>query len=227
MSERNITEQPLLFEGINSEDSVTELFPAVWTAMEKLTYPDQAERLSGLNQLKKLKAHQLSPLVAYLLTSFIMDPDITFRFQVVQALGEVFSGGYKENSIPDNVKITLRNFLSQMRRRQIYAILQVAEFHRSAETSVASLLRSCSYAGSTLASIFLDRKIPVQIRRQAINFSGVVGFLDTIPELEKLSNRLESQSNGQQKMAFAPQSGDHEKSLLPTVQTALTLLKFS
>ena len=227
MSEGKAVEQPFLLDIISSEGGVAELFPAVWASMEKLTFPNQEDRLVGLDQLIGLNAHQLSPLVAYVLTTFIMDPDITFRFKVVNVLGEIYSGEGYGVSVAEDVKMILRNYLSQMRRRHIYALLQVAYFHRSAETSVASLLRRCSHAGGTLSDIFLDRKIPVQIRRQAINFSGVVGFLETIPDLEKLANRLEAQVNGQQTMVFAPLSDNQEKSLLPMVQTALTLLKFS
>jgi hypothetical protein len=112
-----------------------------------------------------------------------------------------------------------------MRKRNIFALLQVAEHKISSETNVAVLLNTCSYAGNALANIFTDRKIPIPIRRQAVIYTGRVGFLDAIPALEKLADRLESRMNGQSSMPFAPPSDSDEKSLLPAVQTALRLLQ--
>lgn len=219
-------EQPPLFDLNGSVARVAELFPAIWIAMEQLISPNAGVRMAGLDQLIEMNAQHVSPLVNYTLASLLLDPDIHLRYKVVQTLGELMLKKYQTGSLTYQLRQGLKTHLSQMRRRNIYALLQVADYHRSAETQVAALLKGCSHAGKTLADIFADRRVPVNIRRQAINFSGIAGFLDTVPALEKLAARLETRMNGQRLMTFAPPSDDIEKTLLPTVQAALALLKY-
>ncbi|MCJ7700907.1 MAG: hypothetical protein MUO62_04945 [Anaerolineales bacterium] len=218
--------QPELFDFYDSVPGVAELFPSVWTAAEKLTSADVKERESGLDQLIDLDAHRLSPLIAYLIATCLADPDIEFRYKVVQTIGGLMLRGEKYGIPTERVKQSLKNYLSQMRRRRIFALLQVSEYHPSAESSVVALFKGCSHAGKTLSDIFLDRKIQLEVRRQAIRFSGMVGFLDAVPGLEKLAARLEVRMSGQRSMPFATPIDQHEKSLLPTVQTALAILNF-
>jgi hypothetical protein len=204
---------------------VAELFPTIWRALEQLTSPDLSNRQTGLSQIVELDAHRLSPLVAYVLATRIEDQDIEFRFKVVQVLGDLLSQ-VKDSTVPaPEVRKTLKAYFSQMRQRKIYALLQVGDYYMSAGSSIAPLLRACSNAGRVLADIFLDRSLPLEIRLQAIQSAGDVGFLDTIPSLEKLAARLEGRLNGQHAMAFMPVTDSKEKSLLPAIQTALAILK--
>ena len=217
--------QPVLFDFADSATGVAELFPEVWSALEELTSPVVDIRIGALDRLIEIDAPRLSPLVAYVLATRLDDPDIEFRFRVVQALGDVLAPQNSTVETPEMVRRHLKSYLSHMRRRNIFALLQVAEQKISSETNVAVLLNTCSYAGNALTNIFLDRKIPLPIRRQAIIYAGRVGFLDAIPALEKLADRLESRINGQSTMPFATPSDLDEKSLLPAVQTALRLLQ--
>jgi len=225
MADPHVIPQPNLFDFSDSAAGVVELFPNVWIAMEELTSSNVEDRKAGLKRLISVNAHKLSPLVAYVLATCLTDPKIEFRYEIVQALGGLF---FPDNSIEtsDQVKQSLKFYLSQMRRRRVYALLQVADYHPSSETNVAVLLKACSHAGGTLSDIFLDRKIPVEIRRQAINFAGIVGFLDAVPALEKLAGRLEARISGQKSMPFAPPIDSNEKSLLPAVQSVLSILSF-
>jgi hypothetical protein len=101
----------------------------------------------------------------------------------------------------------------------------VAEFDASANSQIAALFNMCSHVGSVLVEVMMERRISVSLRRQAINFIGQVGFIDAIPQLERLIERLESRSNGQRRMPFAPPSDPDEASLLTGIQTTLTMLK--
>ena len=104
-------------------------------------------------------------------------------------------------------------------------LLEVANAYPEVESKVASLFNLCSQSGESLVKIMYDRKIPFELRRQAIIFIGLVGFLEALPALEKFENRLESRMNGQKTMPFAPPSISDENSLLPVIQTTLALLK--
>jgi len=217
--------QPVLFDFSDSATGVAELFPEVWGALEDLTSPEAALRSRALDCLLGIDAPKLSPLVAYVLTTRLSDPDFDIRFRVVQALGDVLAPQDPSENANEMVLQHIKSYISQMRRRSIFALLQVAEQNMSAESNVAALLNACSFAGNALADIFTDRKAPMPIRRQAIIFVGRVGFLDSIPALEKLVTRLETRMNGQSKMPFAPPGDSDERELLPVVQTALTILK--
>ena len=215
--------QPHLFDFADPATGVMELFPTVWTALERLVSNNLDRKNKGLDQLLDLDAHRLSSLIAYVLATCLSDPDVNFRFRIVKAIGNLFS---TETPSPSEAVLqSLKTYLSKMRRRRIYALLEVAEYHSASVTDVAALIKTCSHAGGTLADIFSDRKIPIELRRQAINISGIVGFLDVIPALERLAGRLESRMGGQREMPFAPPDDVSEKSLLPTVQTALTILQ--
>lgn len=216
--------QPQLFDFSDSTGGMVELFPAVWTALEFLISPEINKRQGGLDQLLELNAHRLSPLVAYVLATCLLDSNMKFRFGVVQALGGLLVQEDSVITTSEAVYQCLKKYLSKMRRRSVYALIEVAEYYPSSLTQVASLLKACSHAGGTLSDIFSDRKIPIELRRQAINLAGIVGFLDVIPALERLAVRLESRMSGQKSMPFAPPVDFSERSLLPTVQTVLTIL---
>jgi len=217
--------QPHLFDFSDTAKGVVELFPTVWAALERLTSNNVNERLRGLDQLLELDAHRLSPLVAYVLATCLSDSDKKFRYRIIQALGGLLSKDDSSLAASEEVIQSLKNYLSKMRRRRIHALVEITEYYPSSISNVASLLKTCSHAGGTLADIFSDRKIPIEIRRQAIHLSGIVGYLDVIPALERLARRLESRITGQRTMPFAPPDDGNEKSLLPTVQTVLTILR--
>jgi hypothetical protein len=216
--------QLLLFDLYGDAEGIVELFPAVWSAAENLTSPDPILRMEAIERLIEMDAARLSPLIAYILATRVVEPDIDIRFKVVKALGELVSPPSGAMRTPGVVWNHIKAHLSMMRRREVYSLLQVAEEYPSSISNVAYLLNMCSYASNALGDILLDRKAPLPIRRQAINFVGRVGFLDAIPALERLSSRLESRLEGQTAMPFAPPKGSDETSLLPAVQATLTLL---
>jgi hypothetical protein len=117
------------------------------------------------------------------------------------------------------------NHLSQMRTRQIYALLQVLTYDTSLERQVAKLFNACPYAGTHLTDIMSSRKTPIDIRLKAVLMIGNVGFVEAIPSLERLLTRLETRLNGQQSLPFAPLTAKEEISLVPTIQATLILLR--
>ncbi len=217
--------QPVLFDNKDTLTKSTELFPAAWAALERLISPDPNIRGNALDHLLALDAHRLSPVIAYTLATRLEDQDVEFRARIAHALGQLLTESQSGRQTPDSVRQGLKAYLSQMRRRKIFALLQVAALRADTESSIAALLNACSFAGASLSQIFLDRKLPLEIRRQAIIFSGRVGFLDTIPALERLASRLEARPNGQRAMSFAPPEMEDEKTLLSAVQTALRFLQ--
>ena len=220
----NLT-QPALFDFSDSTKGALELFPEVWNAAEKLTSPNLLERRDAIDHLIVLDAPRLSPLVAYIVATRIFDTDLELRYKAVGVLGKILSPRETGKLVPPAVRLHLKAFCSQMENQGFLNLLEVANAYPEAESKVAALLNLCSQSGEILVSIMGARKVPFELRRQAIIFIGRVGFLDAIPALERYESRLESRMNGQKSMPFAPPSTSEEKTLLPVIQTTLTLLK--
>ena len=219
----NLT-QPALFDFAETTTGAMELFPAVWSAVEDLAAPETRVRHSALHRLEALNAPRLSPLVTYMLATRLTDPDLGLRLKIIQILGNLFLPD--EHGQPAS-EISLRylsGYLGQMRTRAVYDLLEAAASN-NIEQQVARLLNASPYAANHLVDIMADRKNPLDVRRQAIHFIGLVGFLDALPALERLEVRLAARLSGQQSMPFAPPSSTDETALLPVVQKALALLK--
>ena len=217
--------QPMLFDFADTATGALEFFPEVWSAAEKLTSPELLVRRDALDRLVVLDAARLSPLVAYIIATRIFEPDLDLRHKVIDLLGKILSPRETGKLTPPEVRLHLKEYCLLMGRRGFLHVLEVAEAHPEAESKIAALLNLCSQSGGELAKIMSDRRVSIALRRQAINFIGRVGFIDAIPTLEKLEQRLESRMNGQRTMSFAPPSTQDENSLLPVVQATLTLLR--
>ncbi|RPI33421.1 MAG: hypothetical protein EHM70_06060 [Chloroflexota bacterium] len=225
-SSMNVT-QPNLFIYTESTTGAVELFPAVWGALENLTDPHLAARKRAVERLEELGAARVSPLVAYMLATRLVDPDIQLRSRVARILGDVLSPDEHGQTTPDNVCSRLNAYLAQMRIPAILDLIEIVINKPALGSYVARLLNACPYAGDHLAEILADRKIPLPVRDRAARFIGMVGFLDAIPALERMQTRLETRLSGQQAMPFAPPPVPNETDLLPAIQVALDLLRAS
>jgi HEAT repeat protein len=209
------------------EESIgtVELFPEVWSALEDLTKPKLESRRNAIERLINLEAPYYSPLVTYLLATRITEGDLSLRARVVETLGNILSP--KENIIPapQDVRTSLQHYTSGFRTRQIFALLEVSAADNSMEDHVSRLIDACPYAGRHLIDILKDRKIPIDIRRQAARMIGKVGYLDALPALEKLEGRVEARLFGQKAMSFAPHEKPNEAKLLPAIRDALRVLR--
>lgn len=216
--------QPTLFELGGVTSGAIELFPTVWSAAENLTSSEAAVRRAGLETLAELNAVRLSPLVAYLVSTRLTDPDLALRARATRALAQVFRPDHQGQPAPDAVRQCLRTYLGQIRSRKIYAMLQMVDAVPDSEEDVAVLLNHSTEAGVYLAEILADRSAPICIRRQAVQFIGRVGFVNATPTLERMAEKLENRLNGQQAMPFAPRDENDEVELLPAVKDALARL---
>lgn len=207
----------------DSKTRTLEQLSNIWSAAEALTNPDILARRAGFERLVSMEAVRLSPLVVYLVASRLSDPDIEFRAQVTQALSAVFRLDRDGQAAPEVVRTTLATALGQMLPHTVYALLQASEAYPEARDSIAVLFNASPYAGLHLGDILTDRKNPLDIRKQAAYYIGEVGFLNALPQLERLLSRLESR-NGYKAFSFGSENVE-ETCLLPVVRTTLDLLR--
>lgn len=217
--------QPTFFNWDVAQTGMMELFPAVWSAAEALTSPDIDLRMDGLARLEEMNAANYSPLVAYIVASRLIDPDLKIRARVIRLLGDVILSNLAESEIDQQVHQHINAYLSQMQTMQILYVLQALVYDPTIETQVLVVMKECSQAGEYMAGILTDRQMPLNIRKFAIFLVGEIGYLEAIPALEKLQTRLEVRAEGQQYMPFHIQDQSEENQLLPEVEKALLKLQ--
>ena len=216
--------QPTLFDLGDSSAGVLELFPGIWHMLEVMIGTDSQARKQAVSRLANMGAVRLLPLAAYLFATRITDSDYEIRAVVITCLGEVFLPDEEGHPAPEAVRQCLTNQLSEIRTRQIFAMLQVLTVYPGLEQNVARLLNGCPFAGNQMSDILASRRVPLEVRRHAARMIGLVGYLEAIPALERLLARLEARAHGQQSMSFAPVELADEVELIPDIRKALTFL---
>lgn len=204
-----------------------ELFPSVWQATENLAAQKEITRNLALDELLRLGAPRYSPLVAYNLATRLRDPVLSFRSRIVESLANLLRLDAEGRPAPDQVRDYLVSYLSQMEQGDIQALLEVGVAESESKSHISKLLNLCPKAGRHLAQLVADRKSPLPIRQLAAYFIGLIGFIEAMPTLERLRNRLEAKQEGQKSMSFAPPSFADETLLLPDVKAAISLLRIT
>ena len=217
--------QPGLWQTFDASTGVLELFPEVWNACEVLCSSDSGMRSQALVRLEEMGAPRLSPLVVYLVSTRLSDPDLKVRCQAVRITGDLLFTDRQGKVTPEPVRRCLVSTLAQMRTRSVFHLLEAAKAEPESIPLITRLLNACPFAGRHLADIAMDRTFPMPERKQAVLFIGAVGYLDAVPSLERLEGRLEARLKGQQAMSFAPPPHKEEDDLLPIVKSVLHLLQ--
>lgn len=196
----------------------------IWQAAQDLVHPDVSIRRAGFAALTQQKAARLSPLAAYLLTTRISEPDLSLRVQIVQEIASTFTADVDGVLPSEEVRSYLGSALAQMRKRQVYALLQAADFDPQCYSQVARVISKCCYAGNHLADILAERRFPPTLRRLAARLIGDVGYLEAKPALERYAARLGSRQNGN---GYVDLNGQplNDNSLLPEIEAALEKLR--
>ena len=217
--------QPTLIPPEGGTTGALELFPAVWSAAEALISLQVRQRLEGLAELQRLGAPRLLPLVAYLVATRLADPSLELRKKALVLCTSLLERDAEGQLAPEGVRQAVINYVSQMRTRPIYGLLQVVDHAPELLEHLARLFNTSPYAGRHLMDLLADRKTPLGLRQKAADLIGQVGYLEAATALERLELRLSARSSGQQSMPFAPADSASEADLLPAVRRALLLLR--
>jgi hypothetical protein len=200
--------------------------PKTWVVLESLIDPDPGTREQALADLARVEGFQDQPVLMYLLTTRVLDPDLEVRYYAIQILGEVLGSAVPGGDLSVRSLKTLTDFTTRLDKSQLVMILEVADRYLAAEESIIRILKLCSYAGNVLDGIVNDRKLPVEIRQQAISFCGDVGFLSTATAIRNLIQRIERERDRTGQVLRRKKYLDEEK-LFPYAVTALAKLESS
>ncbi len=210
-----MTQQRLIPE-LQLQEPRSDELSQLMEALMQLSGPGLSERRVGLRRLIEGSYHRRSPLAAAMLVRGIGERDLELRREFVVALAEVIAGA---RGSPEPVFSWLRHNLGQIRRREVYSLLQVAASSPGHTGLVHLVLDQCSFSGATLLQILLDRKADITIRVVAAHAIAAIGFLDAAPAVAALQNRLASRLAGQEQMGFAPSLEPEAGLLLPALET--------
>jgi len=213
-----------LFEYGEPTKNIVELFPAVWKATEQLASPDATIRQRGIDAILEMGAQKASPLVAYMLATCLQDEDLFIRRRVAYILADLVASNANGSQVPEEVRATVTHYLHNMSEAMIIGLLEVSVADAGADQSIFHLFNACPYAGKYLGDIQAQWKQALTFRQKAIYFIGVVGYLEALPALERMLDRLEARQNGQYAMAFAPPSSKTDDELLPFLRIAINQL---
>jgi hypothetical protein len=202
-----------------------ETLEIIWSAAEDLTSPELEIREHGFEEIISLDIVRRSPLVAYLIATRLLEPELRLRSRVVRLVAALLNPKDDEPIVAGAVQSYLLAYLSQMRTRQIFALLQVAAQDPDVSDDVAVLLKACSFAGNQLSEIMVDHEAPLSIRRQAVKFTSKIGFLVAIPALERMVRRIEARYSPQNTLPGLKLGEENEASLLPYMKEALVSLR--
>jgi len=217
--------QPALFEFGGTSTGQLELLPQLWYAAETLTSPNPSARRAALEFIIDQRAARLSPLITYLVFTRIDDADIKIRELVILTLASIFELDEEGDPAPDDVRLCTYNFMQNIGKNKIVALLEAVEFNPDIQASVGTLLSASTSAGNRLAEILLDRDQSLKKRELAAFYIGSIGFLDAEASLKRLAVRLESKIEGQGILPFTNRDHTEEILLLPTIRTALDCLQ--
>ncbi|MBN2547649.1 MAG: hypothetical protein JXB15_00715 [Anaerolineales bacterium] len=192
----------------------------IWRIAELLISLELFDRQGGVEQLEAVEIARGQPVIAYILATRLTEPDVALRGRIARLMDDMLCQGNSQ------VQATLRYQLGQMRTQQVIALLQVVIADPTLQHPASRLLKECSFAGTHLAEIMLDRDVPVSLRKLAVQYIGQIGFLDAMPALERAMNRLISRAPNQRVLPGMPADIlDEELGLLPLVKEAITELK--
>lgn len=202
-------------------ENVAEVLPVIWNAAECLTSPEAVTRQHGIDAILELGAHKISPLVAFMIATCLDDKDIYIRRRVIYLIADLITWEPGSRHEADNIRMTVTNYLYNMGEETIFDLLEVAVMDLGVDQPIYHLLNACPFAGKYLGNVLTEWKNPLAIRQKAIYFVGLVGYMEILPILERLLDRLEARQNGQYSMSFAPSSNRSDEDIMPYLRIAI------
>lgn len=206
--------------------AMLELFPGVWLAAEQLGSQDVNLRHTALDELMRTNAPRISPLIGYLLTTRILDPDLKLRIRIVELLANVMRRDSNGKYAVDAVRSQIIAGLTYLGDVAVIALLELAVQDETLIPHISKLLNFVPKAGDTLKDLAGDREKTINLRKKAIFFIGKIGYVDAVGELKRLRNRIETRQDSQKRMPFAPPAAeDREEGLLLEINRTLSILR--
>jgi len=190
----------------------------LYEVLEKLISPQPNQREEALDQLYTKGLFTVSPLAAYLLATRVVDNDIEVRYHAIRYLGSLLDYERPGNAVFNEQTLKyVHNFFLEVDETEVKKILEIADIYLAAENFIKNILKICSCAGQILGGIVNDRKNPPNLRRQAVFFSGEIGFVEMVPILENLIQRTEKSRKRSNRTLSSEQLHEEEELLIKAI----------
>jgi len=215
----------LISSSSGSPQALLELFPGIWQTAEKISSPNVQTRKKALYDLRETQAARVSPLIAYLLATRILDPDISFRSIVIEDVSNLMAVDGEGKYADEEVRSQIIATLSTLDISGLMALVEAVVWDESQMSYVSLLVNYVPKAGEMLQEIVADRAQAIPVRGMAVRLLGHVGYVAALSELERIQNRLKTRQAGQRSMPFAPTQSHNELELLPALKHSITILR--
>ena len=193
----------------------------VWTALEWIIAEELQVRKDGLQKLVELQALQKYPLAVYVVSSRIVEPDLTLRADIIRALAVLRSLELKKGEQSEDVLYSLYNYFSRIQDQQIYDLLQVVNYDTSLFEEVSFLIGLSSYADEYLVNLIAIRKNPLDIRLQSLKIIENEGYENALPELKRILARLERKTKPNSNHITEPRRLVNDRILIEALKEAI------
>lgn len=192
----------------------------IWAAAELLISPELLARKKGFQSLVELDEIKQNPVIVYLLASRLTEPDLSLRSFIVKILADMLDGSQPILDQSKKSRNILADYLSRISVKELTSLLELAEVDPHSMDFVVHLLCSCACAEDQITRIVMDRDQPAEIRLISLEIIGKVGYLEAIPDLERLEKRMKNRVN-------AENYNSTESELLRKLDTTIQLLRSS
>lgn len=204
--------------------SLEKYLPDVWRASQALVGSQSEKRFQALKQLDQMEIIRFSPLLAYLVATRLNDANPELCFHAMLTLLSVLEPDSLGQPAPDEVRSEVFSYLCDLSKKTVLSILKTSLDHLEQRSEISKFLNLCPIAGKHLSAILMDRSQSIAIRCQAVDLIGLIGFVDTKSTLLRIKSRIDSRMNNNG-IQLASATLEDEKSLLLSINTALTLLQ--
>ena len=206
------------------EKAQLELFPQIWQYVEKLSAPNIRERRKGFRHIEETNAARISPLVAYLLTTRLDEPDINLRIRIIKAVSRILKPDSNGIFADELVRSQVFSSLASMGKSVLLSLLETGVAYPKLLPEINSLMNLSPLSGDLLTKISVDRRENTELRKVCISLIGSMGYSEALSALEGLNDRILSRIHGQKRMSFAPTYSENELELLAELKNTLKIL---
>jgi hypothetical protein len=194
-------------------------------ALEDFLAPDPEISREGLQTLLELDAVRRSPLVASVLATRLCDPRIEVRARLLEALAPVVRAPAHGQNAADRVRAWLQQSLWLARREDVLAILELVHQRQGRFDDACRLLSASGQAAELLLSLLEDHAVELALKAQAVEMLASIGYLDALPVIERMIDRISARSAAQIGMPFARRNDTEAEVLLPVLKESVRLLR--
>lgn len=220
--------QPTLLDLVPAAQGISpEMRETLWVTLEALCHVEKGIRAEALSVLQSLDDLPASMLVLHQLLMVLRDTQLENRQQALQLVAMQVVRADWDLQSQLAVREACANWLKKASLEDVSLLLECSLERKGLRGDVLRILNLHASVRLALEEIIVLRSKGLGLRQEAVYCIGRLGFVDSIPVLRKLLQRLEARQQGQRSMPFAATEIAEEAGLAPEVRHTISRLEES